>query len=247
MTADPPITKLLAKAKLRDDAATNAIVRHFWEAARLEGQRNLSAGIRRYQGGSDIANVALRYALKVLAKPQSTFHSRDKFENLVLKIVKRKARSLGRRERTQKRDERRRQTMTKEMAAAIGKSNQPTAPEIAMATELGKRITAILKQEPDIEKRLVAHLGIVQHLSTDAIQKSLASSGGTAPAPRTIQKTIQEAKVKLAISLRDEYGDLLRSDKRKTTAPKKSGRNDSKKPEKKGAPKAGKKLRKRQP
>lgn len=245
MVDEQPITELLKKAKSGDREATDKIIQHLWTAARLEAEKNLAAGVRRFKRGSDVANDALRSALSNLAKPLSSFSSREKFEHFVLKIVKRKAKSVGRGERAQKRDESRRRITTGDMADIIAKKNEPTAPELAICAELGKRITAILEEEPDSERKSIALMGIIQHLSPGIIQRELISSGAPARAIRTIQKTIQEAKERLAGVLREEYGNLLPPRKASKKAPKKSDKHGSKKSGTTGRKKAGKKTTKK--
>lgn len=253
--AEASISDLLKRAKSGERVAADAIVQHFWEVARREAEKHLSARIRRFQSGSDIANAALRSALSYLGKPKTTVRSKDEFENLVLGIVRRKAASAARHERAGLRDERRRDGLPEDMPDDLMAKKGPTVPQLSLAKELGERISKLLMQEPDEQKKAIGLMGIVSGLSTNEIREALSSSksGAAVPAVRTIQKCVEDAKRKLASSLREDYGELLPPKKpskkslaNKKTAPKKSAKTPRKKTAKKPAKKSSKKPNKSQ-
>lgn len=200
-----PVTQLLEKVKSGDRDAADEIVRNFWESARHAAHRHLTAAVRRFQSASDIANAALRSALSELAKPNNTFPNRDAFERLVLKIVHRKRKSAARYALAEGRDVRR----TMKGGDEFSRVADTSAENLVEAEHLGRRIIEILKREPDPLRRDIAIAGIHKGAQPTEIVRELAVFGGRAPALRTVQAIIQDAKRKLADALREEYGDLV--------------------------------------
>jgi DNA-directed RNA polymerase specialized sigma24 family protein len=207
MAREPQVTDLLRKVKSGERDAADVIVMHFWEAARREAHKHLSAAVRRFQSGSDIANAALRSALSYLQKPMSAVKDRDEFENLVLDIVRKHAKDAGRRATAEKRNVGRQQSLPEE---DVVQGHARLADELAVAKELGERIEQILMEEPDKLKQAISRLGIIKHLDPPEILDALKSSPKGAPVPslRTIQVCVKDAKDRLAAALRAEFGEL---------------------------------------
>lgn len=208
MADEAPITQLLREFKARKRDVADVIVGYFWDSARRAAHKHLSERLRRLQIQSDIANAALRSALSFLEKPKSIITSRDSFEGLVLTIVEKHAKDAGRRATARKRDMRRQIGLPE---WDVLQANKELADQLVMAEELGERIEEILMQEPDKETQAITRMGIISHLEPKKIKDELASSQSTsgAPALRTIQKDLQQAKEHLADVLREEYGDLV--------------------------------------
>jgi len=230
-----PITDLLQQAKSGNRAAANAIVSHFWAAARQAARRNLTAAVRRFQSESDLANAALRSAISELKKPHSAFASRDEFEHLIRKIIDRKKTSAKRHVLAEKRDARRTKAFDEDLPEkenndgkararrAVHERRDSTVAQV-IAEELAQRVADIVNREPDGAKRSIATLGVIERLEPTEISNVLAAGGTTVFALRTIQKTMQNAKEKVAKALRADYGELL-----PPKSPKKSDKDTSKK------------------
>jgi DNA-directed RNA polymerase specialized sigma24 family protein len=236
MADEAPVTQLLREFKAGKRDVADVIVGYFWDSARRAAHKHLSARLRRLQIQSDIANAALRSALSFLEKPKSVITSRDSFEGLVLTIVEKHAKDAGRRATAGKRDMRR-QTGLPEWD--VLKGNEELADQLVVAKELGERIEKLLMQDPDDETQAITRMGIISHLEPKAIKDALASSrrAGGAPALRTIQRDLKDAKDRLAEALREEYGNLR--------APKKKAAKKKAMPSTRGTKTASKKTTKK--
>lgn len=222
------ITELLKRVPSEDEEAEDVIVKHFWEVARRVAHKNLSARLRRFRSGSEIANAALRSALSYLGKSKSAFKSRDEFEDLVLDIVRKKAKDAGRRGTAKKRDVRKQVDLPE---GGVPHAGGDLADELAMAEELAERIEAFFMQEPDEERQLIVRLAIESHLRPIEILQVLASSelGVPGRSLRSVQAIVQEAMDRLADTLRDEYGELRPPKKSAVKARKKTSGTASRK------------------
>jgi len=214
MALAPQITELLKKVQSGERDAADAIVEHFWNMARREAHKNLSKAIRRFKSGSDIANAALRSALSYLGNPKAVVRNRDDFEDLVLDIVRKHSKDAGRRATAKKRSIGRQRGLPDEDVIA---GRTELVDDLAMANELGRRIEAILMEEPDDGRLAISRMGIIGHMEPSQIREELSSSakGRDVPALRTIQIYIQEAKDRVALALREEYGELRQPKKKK--------------------------------
>src|SRR5262249_12310893 len=127
------------------------------------------------------------------AKP--AIRSRDEFEDLLIDIVRKKAKDAGRRATAAKRDARKQVDLSDTSAPY---ESGRLAHELVMAEELAQEIEEIVAEEADDEKLAIARLGIISHLTPSEILKVLAASHGRVPALRTVQKIVQEGKNRLA-------------------------------------------------
>lgn len=210
MPSDPPISELLGQWKSGDDAAAREIANHFWTTAYGAIKGNLNRGLQNVVDRSDLANAALRSALSHVAKPDSAVGDRDEFQNWLLLICRRKAKSAQRHALAQRRDDRRTEELAAQQAdnlqGAAKRDKQVTAEELLEAKELGERLAKLMLEEQDELKREAVILGIFLDCSASEIRDALLRSfpDSKPRAIRTIQSWVSAEQHRLQKALRED-------------------------------------------
>lgn len=207
-----PVSEILERVKGGDSDAETALVEHFWAETRQIALRELNrypAGVRHFEGASDIANAALKSALSYVGKDASNVDNQSQFYTLLRTVIKRKVIDAARHES-------RNVSRRVDIGDLDVEGREKTPPEALSARELEDRlarlaeqVATLLEREEDETKRMIGVLGVLRFYSASQIQEALASAfpDRKVPAKATIHVLLRAIRMRLAKELGEDVGD----------------------------------------